>query len=96
MVNNPCKAPFIRGKHVLGRGKVTFQAESTSARIYARKMLNVKAVYYENITSRFKLFNSLFLSVYLVFFFERKKKEKKRRAIEYRSIANLDCNLLTS
>ena len=39
MVNNPCKAPFIRGKPVLGRGRVTLQAESTLARIYTRNML---------------------------------------------------------
>ena len=45
----------------------------------APKVINVKAVYYENITSRFKLLNSLFLSVYLVFFFERKKKRKEKK-----------------
>ena len=39
MVNNPLKAPFIRGKPVLGRGRVPHQTESTLARIYARKML---------------------------------------------------------
>ena len=39
MVNNPCKAPFITGKPVLGRGTVTLQAQSTLTRIYARKML---------------------------------------------------------
>ena len=48
----------------------------------APKAINVKAVCYENIqlqTSRFKLFNSLFLSVYLVFLSEKKKRKKQQR-----------------